>query len=112
MAEPMKPARMPMVSIALGLVAVAVIVCSGVAFAIAHATDSHPRVSSVQPPPRSVFLRAPYLVQPRTDSIIVDWLTPPSVTSGSVTYGSGGAETLTAEAVNRLHFPEADQPAE
>ena len=53
--------RLP--SAVLGIVAVAVIVCSGVAFAIAHATDSHPRVSSVQPPPRSVFLRAPYLLQ-------------------------------------------------
>ena len=102
MGEPMKPARMPVVSFALGLLSVAVLVGSGVAFAIADATDSQPRASSAQLPSRSVFLRAPYLVQPRTDSIIVAWLTPPSVHQGSVTYGVGGAESLMAEAVNRL----------
>ena len=37
-----------------------------------------------------VFLRYPYLMQPRTDGVTIGWLTPTSVTSGTVRYSTGG----------------------
>src|SRR5439155_15633443 len=80
----------------------ALVLGAGLGFAIADATDSQPPPSNERPPSGNVFLRAPYLVQPRSDSIIVAWLTPASVANGSVTYGLGDADNLTAEVRNHL----------
>jgi predicted phosphodiesterase len=37
-----------------------------------------------------VFVRAPYLMQPRVDGITIGWLTPLAITSGSVRVGPSG----------------------
>src|SRR5439155_25997864 len=98
MAEPMKPARMPVVSFALGLLSVAVLVGSGVAFAIADATDFQPRASSAELASRSVFLLAPPLVLPRLAAHLLAWLPPASVDLGSAADGVGAAGSLAAAA--------------
>src|SRR4029077_12678122 len=41
-------------------------------------------------PPADVFLRAPYLMQPRVDGVTIGWLTPLAITSGSVRVGPSG----------------------
>ncbi len=100
----MKSTRPRVVSITLGLVMVALVVGAGLGFAFARANDAQPpsleRTASSQ-----VFLRVPYLLQPRTDSIIVAWLTPQGVVGGSVAYGVGGKEDLSAQV--RIH-PQED----
>src|SRR5205085_7515517 len=73
-----------------------------IAFATANGSDPRPSASAERPPTSNVFLRPPYLVQPRTDSITVAWLTPTGVGGGSVSYGLGGAENLSADVGNRL----------
>jgi len=83
------------VSITLGLVMVALVGGAGFGFALARASDAQPP-SLDKHPSSAVFLRAPYLLQPRTDSIIVAWLTPEGMVDGSVAYGFGGKEDRTA----------------
>jgi predicted phosphodiesterase len=90
-----KSTRTRWVSIALGSVMLALVVGAGLGFAFARATDAQPP-SLERPPSSKVFLRAPYLLQPRTDSIIIAWLTPRGVTDGGVAYGLGGRDDLTA----------------
>lgn len=40
--------------------------------------------------PTGIFLRAPYLMQPRTDGITIGWLTPDTIATGSVRVGING----------------------
>ena len=100
----MKVIRSQWVSIALGLTLVTLVVGAGIGFAFARAIEAQPpapaRVASSK-----VFLRMPYLLQPRTDSIIIAWLTRPGVTDASVAYGLGGRQDLTATV--RVH-PQED----
>ena len=91
----MRSTRTRAVSITLGLVMVALVGGAGFGFALARASDAQPP-SLDKPPSSAVFLRAPYLLQPRTDSIIVAWLTPEGMVDGSVAYGFGGKEDRTA----------------
>ena len=51
-----------------------------------------PAASPIGTPP-SVFLRIPYLMEPRTDAITVAWLTPPNVLDGTLIYGRLGKLT-------------------
>jgi len=80
---------------ALALVTFAVVVGGGIGFAFARATEAQPP-SLDRPASSKVFLRVPYLLQPRTDSITMAWLTPAGVLDGAVAYGLGGKEDLTA----------------
>jgi acid phosphatase type 7 len=91
------------VSIALGLALVTLVVGAGLGFAFARAMEVQPQ-SLQQTASSKVFLRAPYLLQPRTDMIIVAWLTPVGVVDGAVAYGLGGREDLTAAV--RIHQQE------
>ena len=50
-------------------------------------SPSTPTFSS--PATSSVFVRFPYLMQPRPDGIVIAWLTPRSVQAGTVRYGQG-----------------------
>jgi acid phosphatase type 7 len=100
----MRSPRSRWVSIALGVVTVALVVGAGFGFAYARATDAQPP-SLGRTAVSKVFLRTPYLLQPRTDSIIVAWLTPAGVVDGSIAYGLGGKENLTSEV--RIH-PQED----
>jgi acid phosphatase type 7 len=100
----MRRPRSRWMSVALGVVTVALVVGAGFGFAYARATDAQPPSlgrSSVS----KVFLRAPYLLQPRTDSIIVAWLTPAGTVDGNIAYGLGGKEDLTSQV--RIH-PQED----
>jgi predicted phosphodiesterase len=81
--------------LALGLLLVALVVGGGLGFAFARATDAQPP-SLDRGLPSKVFLRVPYLLQPRTDSITIAWLTPQGVMDGAVAYGLGGKEGLSA----------------
>ena len=92
----MRSPRTRGVSIVLGIVIAALVTGAGLGFAYARANDAQPpalqRAASSK-----VFLRVPYLLQPRTNSIIVAWLTPEGMMDGSVAYGLGGKEDLTAQ---------------
>jgi len=99
--RPMRSTRTPIVSLAPGLLTIALVVGAGLGYALAHATSAQPP-SQERPPSSNVFIRVPYLVQPRTDSIIIAWVTPASVANGTVSYGLGGGENLTAEVRNHL----------
>ena len=91
----MKSSRPRAVSITLGLVILALTAGAGFGFAFARANEAQPP-SLERPVSSKVFLRVPYLLQPRTDSIIVAWLTPQGIVDGSVAYGLGGNEDLSA----------------
>jgi predicted phosphodiesterase len=91
----MRSTRTRAVSVALSLVTVALVVGGGLGFAFARATEAQPPFLD-RPASSKVFLRMPYLLQPRTDSIIVAWLTPAGVVDGGVAYGLGGKDVLSA----------------
>src|ERR1700693_6402600 len=100
----MKAIRSQWVSIALGLALVTLVVGAGIGFAFARSIEAQPP-APVRAASSKVFLRMPYLLQPRTDSIIIAWLTRPGVTDASVAYGLGGKQDLTATV--RVH-PQED----
>ena len=99
----MRLSRSRGVSIALALVLVALVVGAGLGFAFARARDAQPPSFPVSTSSK-LFLRKPYLLQPRTDSITVAWLTPLGLVDGHVAYGLGGNETLAA--AQRIHAQE------
>jgi predicted phosphodiesterase len=75
------------------LVAVAMLAAflAGVGVGRATSTLSSSQEAAAGAAGRSgVFLRAPYLMQPRPDGIIIAWLTPNSVIDGSLRYGPPG----------------------
>lgn len=59
----------------------------GVAIGQRLPSDSPRILTSSSATANSVFVRAPYLMQPRTDGLIIVWLTPSGVPDGSVRYG-------------------------